>query len=165
MRIALNVGHVYSDGKLGLRKLIAIRQDNQGCDIAEYELLAAKQEKAWGANGYESLIGEVSSCLPSSFLAWAKKEMTPEEGTEFLAELKAKRAKWSPTEQEFLENFAETVSISDLKAGYSGVIPDGTNRVARALSKKGVLVIEAESVSFTLTSLGVAAVRLLKYKD
>lgn len=153
MRLELIPGHYYFDGKLGVRELVSVDGET-----VQYRILAAKQERTWGGSGWQTNIGDISSCLKSSFLTWAKEVLDPATaGNTLLLKLKAQKIKWTPTEVAFLNGIIVTHGQSKVKAGFQFALPTGQGRVARALTSKGALGLDIKADVCTLTPLGVAA--------
>lgn len=152
--IVLQVGLFYHDLKQGVREIVSISDDK-----LIYRIRAAKQEKVWTRDGYQSEIGKEVECLASSFKSWAKSALTPEKGHRLLLSLEAKKLKLSATERVFIQAAAQKTGIvNDPNVQPSvGVytIEQSEKRPAGALVKKGVILWDPKSTYAEFTPLGI----------
>lgn len=160
---AIVEGGIYHDGKLGVRKvtrLDVIRND------LTYEILSARDQVSnlYAKGVPHSLIGQTSRCEVTSFAAWAKVVVAPDELSGLMTDLRASRLKLSPGEKNFLLHCALMSDWpKDVAAGTSVLMSEKDSRAVNSLTEKGLLLkSESEAVfghSFALTQLGAAWVR------
>ncbi len=97
----LRKGFWYWNNYDGLRVIT----DIDGHGHIRYVVKTAHLELAWDskAGRVVSIIGRQGKCHPKWFSAWAKVELTPEEGQRLLWEIRAKRTSLSRVEVRFLQ--------------------------------------------------------------
>ena len=156
MNIDLVVGNFYHDDKFGVRELLSVDEPS---GTVRYRLLASKQEREWGNDGWKTSLGGESSCLITSFKTWSRKMLTPTDGERLLLDLRAKKAKWSPTESAYLKHQA-TQSRETLMGKTSPTlrveIDDQHLRAMRSLAKKELLTLMPDTHEAQFSAYGVA---------
>ena len=133
----IQVGHSYSDGNQGLRKVMAI----EGSPLrVRYEILAAKIEREMGHDFmYVSVLGQERQCDLESFARWAKSGYEREEAKRVLLGLQAAKVKLSPGEDLFLEGVLKETGWRPLDAGAHVTYDHTEGRAVSGLEKKGLL--------------------------
>lgn len=159
----LEVGCVYWDGKLGVRKLL----ERKGESIT-YQVLAAKVESEHRYDELgrlcesRSLIGESSTCLDTSFLSWARHKMTAEAGEALVLRLRASRLKLSPAQRTLMVSLATQCDDAEVRDGkISILIERDERRAASGCEEKGLLV-RVDDLNVRLTRLGAAWAEVLR---
>lgn len=133
----IQVGHIYHDGKQGLREVLAISSET-----VRYRLLASKVEREFrpGASAqWHSLLGGESEITLQSFAAWAKAGYTPEDGAKVLLGLQAAKVKLSPGELAFMASVAKEFEGDPPGTGTEVSYDHTEGRAVSGLEKKGLL--------------------------
>lgn len=151
------VGGIYSDGKVGLRKVIAKR----GSPIeVRFIILAAKVEREYVSGGqYQSVIGHESGCNLESFARWAKKGFDEEGGQEVLRSLQARKIKLSPGEDAYMRSVIAEAGI--VGPGTTVTYDHTEGRAVGGLEKKGLLQRAPSGGEVEISLLGKAKLELL----
>lgn len=151
------VGRTYSDGKLGLRKVVS----KQGSPIeVRYIILAAKVEREHVDKGeYVSVIGQESGCSLESFARWAKVGYDEEGGQEALRKLHARKIKLSSGEDAYMRSVIAEAGI--VGPGTTVTYDHTEGRAVGGLEKKGLLQRAASGGEVELSLLGRAKLELL----
>ncbi len=149
-RTDIAAGCIYSDGKLGVRQVLDLDQEN-----VRYEILAAAQS---------TTVGE-STMLLSSFAAWASVKIDQEALATHMLSLQAGKLvpKLTSLQREFFESIeeveSETTSIECRRDEW---------RTARDCAKKGFIgempdKLKATEVRFelTLSALGIQVLKIV----
>lgn len=154
----IQVGHIYHDGKQGLRKVIAA--DYRSGTVV-YRLLAAKVEREFNSAGEPiSILGHTSEVTLQAFAAWAKRGYSEDEGLRFLGRLQAARIKLSPGEQAFMQSVFDEAEGGALEAGSLVSYDHTEGRAVSGLQKKGLLN-RVEKGEAELSLLGAARLQLI----
>ena len=131
------VGHIYHDGKHGLREVLG---EKPLAGTIRYRLLASKVEREFGTDGQpKSLIGQESEVTTNGFAAWAKVGYAAEDGHRVLLRLQAEKVKLSPGESAFMQSVIVEAEGGSLAAGTRVSYDHTEGRAVAGLEKKGLL--------------------------
>ena len=157
----IQVGHVYHDGKVGFREVVAIDGVN---NRVRYRLLAAKVERELGRDGVaKSILGMESNVTLSAFAAWAKIGYGRREGAKVLLGLRAEKIKLSPGEIAFVEGVWREFQDGLCTAGTTVSYDQTDWRAVAGLEKKG-LVRRSGTGEVELLALGAARINAMSVK-
>lgn len=143
----VEVGFFFGDKKFGLREVLSIVDEQ-----VFYLVLSAKVEKEYCPDSRKlvSTLGE-SNCLLSSFATWAKEKFAKDEADKQINKIKMLRANLSSAQVSLMESLSKEFSLSEMPSDTTVI--DGLSgkelSVARKLSEKGLLMVDADAVSFT----------------
>lgn len=145
----ITVGTTYHDGKVGVRKVVAIKGQ-----VVTYQLLSAKAEKGWSirTGTVKNHIGTESEMMLNGFSRWAKSAHDDESAEELLNSIAARKLKLSPGELAFMESVR--CECGRVLAGVHVTYDHAESRAVSGLSKKGCLIKMDGEVS--ITKLGAA---------
>lgn len=165
----IKVGSVYTDGKLGLRRVTAagpeykLYDGQEETDCLQYEVITSAAAGSIVERG-KSVDGKpLANSTRQSFAAWAKAEVPVDLIEHKVAKIGAKRVKLTPPQAKLMRTFDPA---DEIKTGTNWCCEPDELRTARACQDKGLLKIDGEPgrgehFEVTLTLLGIEVVRLM----
>jgi hypothetical protein len=163
----IKVDGVYTDGKLGLRRVTAagpeyrLYDGQEETDCLQYELISSTAGvQSITQRGTSAAGNPLANSTRQSFAAWAKAEVPAEHLEQKIIEISAQRVKLTPPQTKFIRTFDPP---EELRTGGSWSCEPEELRVARACQDKGLLTIYGEpgrgdhfEVKLTLLGIEVA---------